>query len=727
MKRNRKAEEMPLSDYWKPPLNSELEKGVGAPLACLATTFELDAGFFEAELLPRFLGLRFDNTENERMFIIEREEELAKVQVAVLVDISKYDRSQSTLQWDQLPIQVPGGVQHAKVTLLFWEKLVRVIIGSANLTRPGYRRNRELFAVLDFFDSPNSVPLKLLDDILVFLEALCAWSRGLREATGRVHSVIEMLRSQGWHKAPKDFQPRERPRVTFVGCHPSQGSISQQSVIKQLFGIWGQRRVSDFIAMTPWVGISEGDDPVLNYLQDLRMARGVRGCLVVPEAPMPEGETKRVVSLPENFGRCWKKMFGSNSRVLLVPSYVEGEDEKPRDFHAKAILIKGDSHQLLMMGSSNFTPHGMGVKVFNCEANLVFEDWVDAKREGKTLEERLGLPVSWGDSVSVDELKWKHDSSQIPEDMPTKYPIVPPFFSWASYSQTTGKICIGLDRSCSEPINWSISLAGLSTEHSVLLFSQATSPLENDILEYTLNEKSRGAHISALRVVWQEENDENQCEGFLPVGVKNKEEDILPPKELRSLSIDAIVECLLTGREPAEWVTRGELQHKRSVCTNTAIESLRAVDTSNYLLYRVKRFGRALASMSNRIVKTPLIERALHYRLFRDPFGPIRFAEILCSEGSTAEGEYNTPESAYRLYVLAEIALSLGFICQHLCQTSAENSGWVKEQFNKAWKRLKEITDEMKSKLSLLDDNILSYVEVSFDEFKRILDIQEDG
>ena len=109
MGKSKKEIEQPLSEYWKPPADSGMENGIGEPVACLVTTFEFDAGFFEVELLPRFLGLRFDQTEKERTFIIEREQALAMTRVAVFVDVSKFDPRQTTLQWDQLPVQIPGG------------------------------------------------------------------------------------------------------------------------------------------------------------------------------------------------------------------------------------------------------------------------------------------------------------------------------------------------------------------------------------------------------------------------------------------------------------------------------------------------------------------------------------------------------------------------------------------------------------------------------------------
>jgi hypothetical protein len=41
-------------------------------------------------------------------------------------------------------VSVPNGVEHAKLTLLVRDRCARVLVASANLTRSGYRRSREL-------------------------------------------------------------------------------------------------------------------------------------------------------------------------------------------------------------------------------------------------------------------------------------------------------------------------------------------------------------------------------------------------------------------------------------------------------------------------------------------------------------------------------------------------------------------------------------------------------
>jgi hypothetical protein len=126
-----------LTAYWSTPIaTGPLEQdSAGAPVACIATTYTFDAAFFEVDLLPRFLGLKFDQTEREISFLVEREQALGTIRACVLVDHTCVDARQTTLRWDQMAVRVPGGVQHAKVVVLAWERWVRIIVSSANLTR----------------------------------------------------------------------------------------------------------------------------------------------------------------------------------------------------------------------------------------------------------------------------------------------------------------------------------------------------------------------------------------------------------------------------------------------------------------------------------------------------------------------------------------------------------------------------------------------------------------
>jgi len=228
---SRKAADSTLSALWSAP--ADLPGGAGRPIACVATTYTFHAPFFEAELLPRFLGLKFDSTEAEAAFVIEREQALGEVRASVLVDADHVDPNQTTLRWDQLPVRIPGGAQHSKVVILLWENCLRLVVASANLTRSGYRRNREIVAALDFFGDGASAPTDVAEEAIAFVEALREWARGAPPALERLERSLEEARRRlsAWVRkgAPRLFTPRETPRVVFVPALPKGGHGPLQS------------------------------------------------------------------------------------------------------------------------------------------------------------------------------------------------------------------------------------------------------------------------------------------------------------------------------------------------------------------------------------------------------------------------------------------------------------------------------------------------------------------
>jgi hypothetical protein len=276
-----------LASRWSLPEDAPVDD-VGYPLACVATTYTFHAEFYESDLLPRFLGLKFDNTEGERAFVVEREQALGTVHACVLVDADHADVAQTSLRWDQLPVHVSGGAQHSKVTLLVWERCVRLMVGSANLTRTGYRRNREIAAVLDFFNDPTSAPRTLAEEALDFLESVTKWIRAAPEAMRRLRDTLASTRRRirQWEHMPDSFTPRERPRATFVPGLPSSEGEAARSPMDQLLSLWGNRHAEEVAVLTPFVGETDsGADPVVRKIVEIPCRRGAMGCLVVPGVP----------------------------------------------------------------------------------------------------------------------------------------------------------------------------------------------------------------------------------------------------------------------------------------------------------------------------------------------------------------------------------------------------------------------------------------------------------
>ena len=656
----------PLAHYWGPPADL-IGAGAGKPTDCLATTYEFDAGFFETELLPRFLGLRFDRTENEPSFLVEREEALLETSVAVLVDESRFDSTQTTMRWHQVPVHVPGGILHAKVFVLAWENFVRVIVGSANLNPTGYRRNRELFAALDFWNDPESVPLALLDDVLDVLQLALTWTRAAPAVQQRVGKSIDRVlhTARKWTDAPKVFTPRQRPRLSLAVTRPATDRSPARSALADVLSVWGNRRALSVCVVSPFVGQHKSGDPddaVIDKMIEIPRSRECQGWLVLPEMPKNEPEQKPCVPIPDMFRRCWTAAFAPprSAYVLPLPLCVVGKENRNRNLHSKAILLEAEDDVLLMIGSSNFTPHGMGVGAHNLEANLIVEDRQGERRGGIALADRLQLPLKWDSGLAPDEVVWQ-EVAEPAEDTPGRAEFLPPFFSWATYSQITGVLTVELDRSQPEPERWALRLPGSAGGTDWTLFSNDHQPKPDDNLPltYAFPQDARGVNIVALAVDWTDA--EGHARSARLAVCAEGADSLLPPGEFQHLTADSITACLSSGLSPSVWIERQRTWPPNG--RNGGPDSLPLVDTSDYLLYRVRQFGRAITGMCDRIIRTLPRADAIRYRLLRDPFGPLSLANaIVTPADGDAKGWCSRLETEHRVFLLAEIVLAVGHV-----------------------------------------------------------------
>ena len=152
-----------LLDAWAPPTNA------GDPIGCIATSFTFDPVFFEEQCLGRFLRLDSDPNSDGRIHLIEREEKMAQLTCATAIVDQHHCKGFRSLRWDLLSARPARSILHAKITLLYWTNCLRLILGSANLTEDGYRRNREVFGVLDYHTRSNA-PRSCLEQALDFTE-----------------------------------------------------------------------------------------------------------------------------------------------------------------------------------------------------------------------------------------------------------------------------------------------------------------------------------------------------------------------------------------------------------------------------------------------------------------------------------------------------------------------------------------------------------------------------
>lgn len=652
---SRKPDKPPtLSEYWNPPFHRNILTEAGAPVACLATTFEFEARFFETQLLPRFLQLRYyeEGSLVRGSPSIEYENLLASTPVAVLVDATRLDPSRSTLRWDQVPVEVPGGVQHSKIAILAWEKAIRLLVGSANLTRNGYKRNREIFAALDFFDDSGSAPKHVLTDALDFLEVILGWTRAPEKTRKRLERIISDIRSQlrGWKKAPTEGPQKGFPRVYFVPGHPATEKLQARSSLKKLKEIAGPQKVRELVVMTPFVtsGQTEGNPVLDSLLERAHIGRYTVGWLIAPEKDSGD-RGRKGLALPRTFGDDWKKRFGRNARVLAVPpSDAEGYR---RELHAKAILLERAKSDLLMIGSSNFTAHGMGVGAWNCEANLIFLDKSKEERENLLLYERLVNDIDWQQFVHPDKCEWSIFGDE-QEDSESAARI-PQFFRWATVSRRGRCLTVELDRQCPEPDEWTIRFADIPVARPVFSKTMSTGTRRQLCCEI-----GNRCPPSSLLVRWRDRSEGRWQEGLMAVCVEDPVEDLPPLIAVPDLPWNRRLEYLAAGQNSGSWLDTLQDQGLKQTQAGKAINALAAVDTTDYLLYRARHYGGALTRLAEKITATPCIPAKIRACLLQDPFGPVQIAKAIGEECRTNPDVSGT-EYAFRLFMLAEILLLL--------------------------------------------------------------------
>jgi len=699
-KKNSKLETTTLASRWSPPAQVPgSDRGAGAPIACIATTYTFDARLFEEDMLPRFLGLKFDNTEKERPFVVEREQALGTTRACVLLDQSHVDSGQSTLRWDQLPVHVPGGVQHAKVTLLAWERLVRLIVASANLTRRGYRKNRELACVLDFYDNESSTPRQVLWDAIDFLAAVTNGVRAVEAAVLRLRGTLEAVRVRvrQWRNIAAEFTPLERPCVYFVSGLPRGFAGAAKSPLDQMLQIWGDRRAHEVKVLTPFVGeVTAEVNPVIENLRAVAR-RETKGVLAVPGQPSERNERTMVVNLSRRFRDAWAAAWQVQpdqvETYVVPPCRSKAKETHVRDLHAKAVFLTDYERELLLCGSSNFSPHGMGVGVYNIEANLCYLD----KYGERLLDHRL--PVDWDNDRCINPT-WLEEPPITDEDAPPAAPALPAVFHWASYNQKEAKLTIRLDPAKILPAAWSIYLPGERANELPSLVDHLGYPNipEQGRIEVQLPEQMRTANITCLRVAWTTDSGES-ANALMPVQVENADH-LLPPAEFRAMTVDTIVTCLIAGRDPAEWVDAQEhLRHGRTRSTDAAIESLRAVDTSGYALYRVRRFGQALATLGERLVKTVRTREAISYRLTQDPLGPRTLATALVSEWQDKANILDQVpiDRSHLVFCLSELALTVAHAGRKLHAQRQAGEPDIRPGFRDTVSYLMNCTEQIRS------------------------------
>jgi hypothetical protein len=618
-----------ILEAWRPP------EDAGEPLGCVATTFTFGPAFFEEECLSRFLALE-TAPEDGAAYLIEREEKLAQAAAAVLVD-QHHARGKRNPRWDLLAARVPGGILHAKVSLLLWTHHARLIVASANLTEPGYRRNHEVFAVLDFFPGSHA-PLPVLVEMVEFLRRAVSFAASDKTtpspALNRWNSFLDLVlkRSRQWGARQP---PRSLARLRVFAVTTIPGG---PNAFRRLREIWPAGAApSEAFIVSPFFDPPDVRNKPAEEVWRLLRRRGkalVQFEVIGEDAP--GGGV--LLHAPESLRKAQPADRDSAETVFRRLKL-----ETDRALHAKCLRLQNGEWAIYLMGSSNFTAAGLGLsKLPNVEANLAYA--VCHARNGKACR---ALQQAWLDSEEgKGNPRFLREPLDDREDAPLAGDILLPaaFGEAVVGKEDQGALFVELTFPSPPPAGWRLLLEDKDEVFFNELAWRARRSPARMRLPWRLDRPP-----SAFRVSWR------GSKGFAwwPVNVRDAAA-LPPPDELRSLSLDDLIEILGSAR-PLHQVLRRWLRNRSPGNPDGQpphLDPHRRVDTSGFLLQRTRRLSWALAALRERLAQPVPSRAALHWRL-RGPCGVMALARAILGEDRIET------EKAFQL---AEIAVELALV-----------------------------------------------------------------
>lgn len=591
-----------MLDLWRPP------RGAGEPIGCLATTYTFAPGLFDEQCLARFLEIESEPNREDLAFLVERESRLGGVYAGVLVDHTQAGVEHS-LRWDVLPVRLRVGKQHAKLSLLVWNRHLRIIVASANLTEPGYRSNHEVAAVVDM--NPDDSDAGLLSASIAFLQRLVSLVPGASvhpPEISRAKAFLDHTERQveGWKQSNRGGTIRQQLVFTL----PTGGSDQPaRSSIEEAVEACRRRGGSPFEAWiaSPFFDVDDHTSRVTASLCKL-MARGRQRELsfCVP-AIRDTSDTAPRLAAPRAL-ILTPPAYQGNVSIEMLPEFDGSKNRRP--WHAKMLALRSDRYFALMTGSSNFTCAGMGVgQSRNAEANLLTIVAVEKYRR------EIGqLEGVWPEMEHVDDpasAEWLGARSDHDEEEQTSALPLPAGFLSATYrAGATRLIILRLDLD-QLPEQWRVRACG-PNERQLVSDSDWHKRGNPPVVELDWESTKPP---DRLLVQWAEH------EAFLPLNVEDSR-DLPPPSQLENMSTEDML-WILAATDPSAafrtWANRQQppdlFDADLDSATPIDLDPLKSYDLHATFLHRIRRRARILAQVRLNLQRPVWGRPALEWRL----------------------------------------------------------------------------------------------------------------
>lgn len=670
-----------LLNYWNPPDNA------GEPIGCIATSFTFNSEFFEEDCLSRFLQMDTDPKEDGPLYLIEREEKMAQLELMSVIVDEVNCRGKRSLRWDLISFRNIH-LLHSKIVVLVWSGHIRIVIGSNNLTPDGYRYNREVAGVFDFSEN-DGIDLKALEITLESLNTLLSSLDSKNPAVNRALKFIKRIPefATKW-KRIKYTEGIER-KILNTG-------IGEKNLLSKL-NLEIKRKntsINDAYVVSPFYVAPEDSNPAVKMLAGL-LATENKTSINWYGTTEEVGEEKRIMFVgPESLLLDSKANNVKNVRFYGIP--VDELNEKnqlvKRTLHLKSIWLESDEYIFYCIGSSNFTTNGLGIsKRPNFESNILYiVDKASNSKAERAL--RNGFPEA---NLLGKDIEFMKEFINSDERNQTEVQPLPTFFETAIYKHEVGVYLLELRFKAESPLlyGWKVL-----DEENKEMYSSNLWDVENQPISVRV-EWHQSYIPSELKVV-----SENKEEYIWSVIAENA--SALPvPDELGDLPLELLIQLLATNK-PLHHALR-KWQKKNTNTLDLRVEELinphDKVDVTGFLLRRTRRISYAFSMMKAQLEKPLYTKATMEWRL-KGPLGVMALAKAILKEAKSEEE---------KVFLLAEMAIELSEV------KIAEGSNCVPKRI--VLDEIKSLIIEIKEHTKLIENKNSMIREYTKDAFDKAL------
>jgi len=623
-----------LIDYYLPP-------GDGFVLESLvATTYQVDFEFLEEELLAVALGVR-SSVSRLRVFRSELERKLQKAEVSVLYDQGGCDRlARLSPRIDAIPINERK--LHSKISLLMWvrddrtghappDRRMRLIVGSANLTRQGFRQNYECVVSVDY--GPRVPPPRILLTTAIGLvqqisvksqspqlsrqlAAFATQGNLLPDGNSGPDDPVALVAAAEVVSAIRDswatVSNKAPETVTVVSPFWAVGSTAPEALF-QLSQQLGSPANLELVCSGARSADGKTWLPVFDSSVAVDLNR-LLGSKLYLRAALPEAGLPYYSPTTNDLG---DELEDKELAIRLGAASPNGT-EVQRSLHAKMLLVDGKAGSVIYAGSSNCTRRGLGLGgPSNFEAGFVYRLTPRQRKQVSGLlafagpaievrsdrvplmvqppsEEKSFVPMFLSEVVALGSVVTVRFRQAIPADLVLLMPVPSSTSYWLLYRADAQ----------SQPSDPDLSIdLTVCQKCDERLETLLADPDGRQILPHVFVEVRWEGHSAAFPVRF---DDKTQLP-LLLVGRKPTEGEL--------------IEYFLSGKEPEEWEegSAGGPEPRKPWPTDAPI------DTRRILPYFIRRFVRAIPGIEAEIRRAGYSRTSLDAAL-RGPTSPLELA-----------------------------------------------------------------------------------------------------